>query len=336
MKARISAIATAFPESTLSDDDLTVAHPEWNVAKLGKVTGIKNRNVATADVLSSDLAAAAARRLFAEQEIDPETIDYLLLCTQSPDFPLPTTACIVQNAIGMRTDVGALDLNLGCSGFVYALALAKGLIETSQVRNVLVVTVETFSKFANPDDKATRPIFGDGAAATLVTAEEGDASYFDGFALRTDGSGGGHLVVPSGGNASGERISEGSAAENRGLASNGYDMYMDGTEIFNFTLRVVPDNVAEVLEKTNLTLDEIDHVVLHQANGFLIEHLRKKLGVPKEKFLVSMADYGNTGSSTIPIVMNDAVKSGQIKRGDKILIAGFGVGLSWGGVVVTW
>lgn len=336
MKARISAIATAFPADQLRDEDLAQEHPEWNISKLGRTTGIRNRNVALGGVLSSDLATAAARRLFTEHRIDPASIDYLLLCTQSPDFPLPTTACIVQNAIGMRTDVGAIDVNLGCSGFVYALALVKGLIETGQVRNALIVTVETHSKFANPDDKATRPIFGDGAAAVFVDGEPGDTDYLDGFVLGTDGTGGRHLVVPSGSLAPGERIAEGSPAAARELDSNGYDMFMDGTEIFNFTLRVVPGCVDQVLEKTSLTIDDVDHVVFHQANGFLIEHLRKKLDIPKEKFLVSMENYGNTGSSTIPIVLSDALREGRIKRGDKVLIAGFGVGLSWGGALLTW
>ncbi len=336
MKARIEAVATAFPGTTLSDEALASEHPDWNVSKLGRTTGIRNRNVASADVMSSDLAAQAALRLFREQAIDPKSVDYLLLCTQSPDFPLPTTACLVQNAIGMRTDVGALDINLGCSGFIYSLAFAKGLIETGQVSNVLVITVETHSKFANPDDKATRPIFGDGAAAVLVKGDASGQDFLEGFVLGTDGEGGKHLVVPSGSLAGGQRISAGSPAAIRELESNGYDMYMDGTEIFNFTLRVVPDCVDQVLSKANLTLDEIDHVIFHQANGFLIEHLRKKLEIPREKFLVSMADYGNTGSSTIPIVLHDALKDAKISRGDKVLVVGFGVGLSWGGAVLTW
>ncbi|MCA0378201.1 MAG: ketoacyl-ACP synthase III [Actinobacteria bacterium] len=336
MKARIEAVATAFPESELSDEKLEQEHPEWNVRKLGRTTGIKNRNVAGDEVMSSDLAAQAALRLFEENGIDPKSIDYLLLCTQSPDFPLPTTACVVQNAVGMRTSVGAVDINLGCSGFVYSLAFAKGLIETGQASTVLVITVETFSKFANPDDKATRPIFGDGASAVLVSSDPSERDFLDGFVLGTDGEGGKHLVVPAGSLADGKRISAGSPASVRELESNGYDMYMDGTEIFNFTLRVVPDCVDQVLSKANLTLDEIDHVIFHQANGFLIEHLRKKLEIPREKFLISMADYGNTGSSTIPIVLHDALKDAKISRGDKVLVVGFGVGLSWGGAVLTW
>ena len=235
----------------------------------------------------------------------------------------------------MRLDVGAVDITLGCSGFVYALGLAKGLIESGQVRNVLVITAETHSKFANPNDKATRPIFGDGAAATLVV---GDPIHdgLTGFTLRTDGSGGPGLVVPKGGLRSGDDFSPSSSIALRGLESNGYDMYMDGLEIFNFTIRVVPDCVQDVLKKTGLRKTDVDLFIFHQANGYLIEHLRKKLDIPEEKFMVALADYGNTGSSTIPIALADALDAGRVRSGDKVMLVGFGVGLSWGGVLVTW
>jgi 3-oxoacyl-[acyl-carrier-protein] synthase-3 len=262
-------------------------------------------------------------------------VDYLIVCTQSPDFFMPTTACLVQDALGIPTDSGALDVRLGCSGYVYSLGLAKGLIETGQARSVLVITAETHTKLANPADKSTRPIFGDGAAATLVV--DHDTGSLHSFVYGTDGSGGKHLVVPNGGmRRASDSYSPRSSPQDRGLNSNGYDMYMDGAEIFNFTLRVVPGCVDEILAKANLNFDEVDLFVFHQANRFLIEHLRKKLGIPAEKFVHALENYGNTGSSTIPIALADAESAGQLRPGMKVLIVGFGVGLSWGGAILEW
>lgn len=335
MKARIAAIDYVLPKAVLTNEDLSLAHPDWKVDKMSRTTGIRERRVASVGEYTSDFATAAARRLFAGHGIDPSDIDYLILCTQSPDYFLPTTACIVQSQIGMRLDVGAVDITLGCSGFIYALGLAKGLIESGQVRNVLVITAETHSKFANPDDKSTRPIFGDGAAATLVVGDESHDGL-TGFTLRSDGGGGPGLVVPNGGLRQGDEYSPNSSVVERGLESNGYDMHMDGLEIFNFTIRVVPSCVQDVLRRSATALEDVDLFVFHQANGYLIEHLRKKLGIPEDKFMVALADYGNTGSSTIPIACADAVAAGRLHPGDKVLLVGFGVGLSWGGVLVTW
>ena len=336
MSAFIQAVEYSLPEASLTNDDLSSIHPEWKVDKLSRSTGIVSRQLAMDNVLSSDLATSAARVLFDRHHIDPREIDYLILCTQSPDFALPTTACIVHGQLDMRTDVGAIDITLGCSGYVYALGLAKALIESGQVRNVLVLTAETHSKFANPDDKATRPIFGDGGTASLVSNDLTGERSLEGFTLRTDGAGGPNLVVPSGGLRPGETYSIGSSAGSRGLTSNGYDMFMDGVEIFNFTLRVVPQCVADVLERANIGMEDVDLFIFHQANGFLIEHLRKKLEIPPERFVVALENYGNTGSSTIPIALADSVKSGRVRRGDRVMLVGFGVGLSWGGALATW
>jgi 3-oxoacyl-[acyl-carrier-protein] synthase-3 len=335
VKSRISSVEYVLPSIPLTNELLSENHPDWNIAKLSKSTGILNRWITGPEEFSSHLAVTAARTLFARHSIDPASIDYLIVCTQTPDFPLPTTACVVQPQIGLRMDAGAVDITLGCSGYIYALALAKGLIESGQVRNVLVITVDTVSKLANENDKATRPIFGDAAAATLVVADD-HHDGLTGFALRTDGSGGPHLVVPNGGLRPGKSFSPASAVETRDFNSNGFDLYLDGMEIFNFTLRVVPECVEDVLAATGLDKEEIDLFIFHQANGFLIEHLRKKLEIPADRFVVAIENYGNTSSASIPIALTDAVAEGRVKRGSKVMLVGFGVGLSWGGVLVTW
>lgn len=335
MKARVSAVSYYLPEKVLTNADLHKTFPEWSVDKIANKTGIGRRHIAKSDEFSSDLAISAAQTLFREHKISPDSVDYLIVCTQSPDYYLPTTACIVQDALGLRTSIGAVDINLGCSGYIYALGQAKGLIESGQVENVLVITADTYTKFINEEDKSVRTIFGDGSAATFVTSDGAGEGIF-GVTYGTDGSGAKHLIVPRGGLRAGTQIAPKSAAESRELSEGAFDLYMDGPEIFNFTLRVVPSALDGVLERANLKLEEIDLFVFHQANAFMLEHLRKKLGVATEKFFVSLAESGNTVSSTIPIALADARQQGALVPGMKVLLLGFGVGLSWGGLVLDW
>lgn len=335
MHARIAAVDYYLPEGILSNEDIAEEFPEWSVEKIAAKTGILKRHISGENEFSSDLGTAAAKALLAKAGVEPESVDYLLVCTQSPDYFLPTTACIVHAALGLRSSAGAVDINLGCSGFVYALGQAKGLIESGQVSNVLIVTADTYTKFINPADKSVRTIFGDGAAAALVVGDD-SGEAIRGITYGTDGSGARHLVVPNGGLRRGTDLEPKAATEGRDISSNGYDLYMDGPEIFNFTLRVVPQAVDAILEKSRLSHDDIDLFVFHQANAFMLEHLRKKLGVPSEKFFVSLEDSGNTVSSTIPIALAEAEREGRLKRGMRVMLLGFGVGLSWGGLVVDW
>lgn len=336
MQARISSVDYFLPEQTLSNEDLAREFPEWSVEKIAAKTGINVRHIAGENEFASDLATGAGRKLIDATGVSPEDIDYLIVCTQSPDFFLPTTACIVHEALGLRKTAGAVDVNLGCSGYIYSLGQAKGLIESGQVSNVLVITVDTYSKFVNPADKSVRTIFGDGAAATLVTGEDLPESGIFGLVYGTDGSGAGRLVVPNGGLRNGSGIEPRSMVEARGIESNGYDLYMDGPEIFNFTLRVVPETVEAILSKADLNAEDVDLFVFHQANTFMLEHLRKKLGVPREKFFVALSETGNTVSSSIPIALTKAVEQGELQPGMRVMLLGFGVGLSWGGLLLNW
>jgi len=335
MKARIEAVSYYLPAGQLTNSDLSEQFPEWSVDKISAKTGINNRHIAGPDEFSSDLATAAAEKLFAEHAIDRSTIDYIILSTQSPDYHLPSTACIVQNQLELSTNIGATDITLGCSGYIYALGLAKGLIESGQVTNVLVLTADTYSKFLNPADKSVRTIFGDGASATLVSGTS-ETEALRAITYGTDGSGAKNLIVPNGGLRDGSALSPRSNVADRSIETSGYDLFMDGPEIFNFTIKVVPDSVAEILRKANLEQDDVDLFVFHQANRFMLDHLRKRLGVPEEKFFVSMQDSGNTVSSTIPIALADAVTAGALKPGMTVMLLGFGVGLSWGGLIVEW
>ena len=324
-RAVIAAIEYYLPDSELTNERLAVEFPEWGAEKIAEKTGIHTRHIAAPGELSSDLAAAAARKLFAMGVVGPKEIDFVLLCTQTPDFALPTTACLLQHRLGIPTTAGALDFNLGCSGFVYGLSLAKGLIETDQARRVLLLTAETYSKLLDPKDKTVRTIFGDAGAATLVIADDAERVYIGPFVFGTDGAGGENLVCHRGG-------FRGAKAEAAGHKA----LWMNGPEIFNFTLKVVPDAVRRVLSRAGLTQGDVDLFVFHQANRYMLEHLRKKLGVSPEKFVVSMERLGNTVSCTIPIALREAQSAGRLQSGARVMLVGFGVGYSWGAAMLQW
>ena len=336
MKAFIKAVEYHLPEARLDNDQLAREFPGWTPEKIEAKTGIVCRHQAAAEECSSDLAVAAAQKLFAAGVCQPQDIDYLVLCTQSPDYFLPTTACLVQHRLGLPTSCGALDFNLGCSGFVTGLGLVKGLIETGQARNVLLITAETYSKFIHPGDKSVRALFGDAAAATLVSAKESDVDLIGPFVFGTDGSGANNLIVPAGGTRRAcnrdAPVTE-DAGGNRRTENN---LFMNGPEIFNFTLRVVPQMTAQLLERAGRKMEDVDHWVFHQANRYMLEHLRKKLGVPPEKFPILMAHCGNTVSSTIPIALRELQAQGRLASGQTLALVGFGVGYSWTGAMMRW
>lgn len=313
-KAAICAIRSHLPEYRLTNEELAREFKDWNVQKIYEKTGISTRAIAAPDECASDLGVAAAERLFVDGVCKRDDIDYLLFCTQSPDYFLPASACVMQDRLGLRQSCGALDINQGCSGFVYGLTLAKGLIESGTAGNVLLITAETYSKYIDPADRSVRTIFGDGGSAALIRTVESDRTLIGPFVLGTDGSGAEKLIVRSG------------AA--RG-PNSGPTLFMDGPEVFTFTLRVVPSAVRELLHRAGLNLNDVDYFVFHQANRFMLEQLRKKIGIPPQKFCINLETSGNTVSATIPMALERALGTGELQAGAKVLLAGFGVGLSW-------
>jgi 3-oxoacyl-[acyl-carrier-protein] synthase-3 len=329
--AAIGPIAIYLPERVETNENLREQFPQWDIDTIYQKTGIAARHIAAPDQCASDLGVAAAQRLFTEHQIDPQSIDFLLLCTQTPDYPLPTTACLMQQRLGLRTSIGALDFNLGCSGFVYGLSLADGLIRTGAARRVLLVTAETYSKFIHPTDRSLRTIFGDGAAATLIEAR--DEPSLAGFKFGTDGSGGDTLLVTR--NAL--RPSE-QALKPRHKQRWASDLYMDGPSLMSFTVGAVPQVVDEVLASSQQSRDDIDHFILHQATLKMLEQLRLRLNLPAEKMPIYLERVGNTVSSTIPIVIDALRREGRLTVGTRSVLIGFGVGWSWAGCVwrETW
>jgi 3-oxoacyl-[acyl-carrier-protein] synthase-3 len=331
--AYIKAISYYLPESILSNKQINEEFPEWGIDKIAAKTGIDNRHISADDEFSSDMAIKAAGKLFAEHTVDKNDIDFLLLCTQSPDYILPTTACIVQDKLGLATTVGALDFNLGCSGFVYGLSLAKGLIAAGMAKKVLLITSETYSKFIHSEDKSNKTIFGDGASATLIDADNGFFNIGD-FVFGTDGSGAENLIVKEGGRRYPAQSHSEDFRDEYNNVRNFRNLYMNGAAIFNFTNETVPKLIQMILDKSKLSFEEINLFVFHQANKYMLNHLKKKLKVPEDKFFLHIKDCGNTVSSTIPIALYEAQRENKFLMNDKIVLAGFGVGYSWAACIL--
>ncbi|MBD5213052.1 MAG: ketoacyl-ACP synthase III [Bacteroidales bacterium] len=330
MQAYIKAISYYLPETIVTNEELVEEFPEWTVEKIASKVGVNLRHVATNDETATDLAIKAGEMLFeAHDDICRDDIDFVLLCTQSPDYFLPSSACIIQEKLGIPTTCGAFDFNLGCSGYVYGLAISKGLITAGIARNVLLLTAETYTKYLHPKDKGNRTIFGDAATATLISttgfAEIGD------FALGTNGKGAENLIVKTGASRHPDKRNDLSFDDNGNPHSSDY-LFMNGTEIFSFTQKNVPIVVKQTLENNNLSQDDINLFVFHQANSYMLNFLRKKIKIVPENFYINMTEIGNTVSNSIPIALAQLMS--EKKLSGNILICGFGVGYSWGATVL--
>jgi len=333
MNACIKGISYYLPEKVVTNEDLVKEFPEWNVDKISKKVGVFSRHIAAGNETSCDLAEKAALNLFKEYNIDPKDIDFILFCTQSPDYYLPSTACILQNRLNISTNAGALDYDLGCSGCIYGMALAKGLVLAGIAKNILLLTAETYSKYIHPKDKGNRSIFGDGAAACLISTN--GFAKIGNFSLGTDGSGANNLIVRSGGARNKEKVNDYKIDEEGHIQSSDY-LYMNGSAILNFTLDAVPSMMKDILIKNDIEGNMVDYYVFHQANKFILNTIRKISMIPKEKFYINIENTGNTVSSTILIALKDCISDNIIKSNMHVMISGFGVGLSWGGTILNF
>jgi len=326
--AAIGPVAFHLPARVETNDDLAKLFPKWDLDLIYSKTGIQKRYIAEPDECASDLGVAAAERLFSDYKIDRASIDFVLFCTQTPDYPLPTTSCLMQHRLHLPTTTGALDFNLGCSGFVYGLALADGLIRGDMAKRVLLITAETYSKYIHPADRSLRTIFGDGAAATLVEAV--DQPALGSFVFGTDGNAGDALMV----NSCGARPAH-AALQPRTKWRWKSKLYMDGPGLITLTLDTVPQTVQRVLEKGGVRRSDVQLFLVHQATLKLLDQLRQELELDEERMPTMLRDFGNTVSSTIPIMIHELRTNGRLRPGTRSLMAGFGVGFSWGGCLWT-
>ena len=315
-------IGTYLPKKVLSNEDLE--YLGWSAKKIFLKTGIKQRHITVENESALELAYKACEELFSKYKIYKNEVDYILYCTQSPDYNLPNNVSILHKRLNLANTVPTLEYNQGCSGYIYGLSLAKALINSNLASNILLVTTDTYTKYIDNQDRANKTIFGDGATATLFTKNETDK--FGEFIFGTDGKGSCNLCVNN------------SGLSKEKLTLEGFEdkLFMNGSEIFNFTLEAVPYSIEKVLEKNSLNFEDIDYFLFHQANDFMLEHLREKLNIPKEKFPKFIENTGNTVSSTIPFLINDLNEKEVLKKGDKLLLIGFGVGYSWGTTIIEY
>jgi 3-oxoacyl-[acyl-carrier-protein] synthase-3 len=335
MSSKITALSYVLPKNCVTNEQLSREYPEWSVERIYEKTGITQRWICDVDECASDLGVKAAEDLISRTNTSVDSIDFILFCTQTPDYVLPTTACLIQSRLGIRRNAGALDFNLGCSGFVYGLGLAKGLVESGQAKTVLLITAETYSKLIDPSDRSVRTLFGDAGAATLIAASDGEGGIGQ-FSYGTDGSGGKNLIVRGGASRLPGCVFPDKNSPREAVQDSSCRLFMNGPEIMSFTLDVVPQLVADLLMRTSHSMESIDLFVFHQANRFMLEHLRKKCHIPVEKFVFALQNVGNTVSCSIPIALRECELAGRLKPGAHVMLVGFGVGYSWGGCVIQW
>ena len=334
MNAFIKHISYYVPEKKLTNHDLAALFPEWDADTIFKRTGIMERGLSAPGELSSDKAVKAAELLFEEYHIDRSEIDFILFCTQTPDYITPTSACLIQDRLGLKKSAGALDVNLGCTGFLYNLSLAKGLIESGQAKNVLLLNSESLTNLLHPGDKSSRILFGDAATAALISGR--DEEGVGDFVFGSNGAGADVMMIKAGGFRNPLKSAEiKEFKDDYGNISSEEFFYMKGPSVLSFSLDVGPKMVNELLAKTSLSKEQIDYYIFHQANSFSLQLLQKTLRIPKEKFCISLAKTGNTVSCTIPIALRDAMNAGNVKKGDKVMLVSFGVGLSWIAAIVV-
>lgn len=335
MDVYIKSIATYLPVDVLDNEELGLLYPDWPSDRIYEKTGIKKRHIAAGNQTAADMAIDAAEILFSQQNIEKTSIDFLIFCTQAPDYILPTSACVIQDKLKLSTGIGALDVNLGCSGYVYCLSLAKGLILSGAAENVLVLTSDTYSKFIHPMDKSVRTLFGDGASASLVSTS-GFAKLGD-FIFGTDGSGAEKLIVEAGLcrlPKSDETTLE--QVDSSGNVRSRENLYMNGAEVMSFSLKEVPRSIDRLLEVSGYKKDDVAYFVLHQANKFMLDALRKKMKITEISMPFLAEEEGNTVSSTIPFALEKMLRESSFSSGDVCLLVGFGVGYSWAGCVINF
>lgn len=321
--AEIAGLEYCLPERVEANEEMLRENPDWKLEKIVEKTGITRRYLAAPDQTASDLCVEAAETLLGKAPLERQTVDTLLFCTQSPDFTLPTSACIIQNRLGLSTGTAAFDFNLGCSGFVYGLAVAGSMIEAGLSENVLLLCGDTYTKYIDLHDRTCRPIFSDaGTAAWVRRSERPRLGPFD---LGTDGSGYCNLIVPN----SGAR-----PAGNGG--PGGSALHMDGASVFMFTMSAVPENVRRLLSKAGLQKEQVDSFFFHQASRVVLDGITRNLQLPPDKVVRELEDVGNTVSATIPIALKRSADAGRLRPGQRVLLCGFGVGYSWGACLLEW
>tara|TARA_B100001964_G_scaffold224343_1_gene271069 strand:- start:62 stop:1039 length:978 start_codon:yes stop_codon:yes gene_type:complete len=321
MKVTIKSIEYYLPPTTEDGNVLKKENPDWSIEDIEKKTGVDVRYISAPEQTATDMAALAAEKILSSG-LQKKEIEFLILITQSPDYALPTSACILQDRLGLDKSCMAFDVNLGCSGFIYGLAIAGALIDAGLVHNGLLLCSDTYSKYIDKTDRTCRPLFSDAASAALLSSS--DHNDIGPFEMGTDGSGFNNLILPS----SGTRVNDQQADDK--------NLFMNGSEIFMFTMDMVPKCVNTLLDKSGTQIEDIDLFIFHQASKLVIDNIIRRLNLPEEKVYVNYNQIGNTVSASIPIALSQALQERRLKNNDQVMLVGFGVGYSWGSCLLRW
>lgn len=335
MRSAITAIHFCLPNKRLTTAELEERFDPKALRSISKMSGIRERRVTEPGQTASDLAYEAAVRLLNERNIDPASIDLLVFVSQTADYQIPATACVLHQRLGLATTCAAFDINLGCSAYPYSLAVVDGMISNGVARRALLLNADALTQVIHPKDRGLVPLHGDGAVATLVEASEGRGAMLGGFLLGTDGTGFSHLVMPASGarNARTEETKR-EIVDESGSVRTDEHLFMNGPAVFHFSVYKVPEVAKAALSKFGLTIDDLDLVLLHQANKMMMDLIYRALAVPESKRYFYMEEVGNMSGASTPMVLAHAVRSRKLKPGGKVLLLSFGVGLSWGAVLL--
>jgi 3-oxoacyl-[acyl-carrier-protein] synthase-3 len=330
----IKNIEYHLPNNLVTNENLNVEYPDWDIEKVGEKSGVKSRHIASKDETALDLSIVAIEKLIANG-FDLDSIDGIIFCTQSPDFIMPSNAFLIHKHFNFKSKVWAFDYNLACSGYVYGLSISRGMISTGLANNILLINADTYSKYINEGDRSTRVLFGDGAAVTVVGKSK-EPKFID-VILETAGSEYESFYIPAGAcriqkSANTSLISEDRSGNLKSLEN----IQMNGFAVWKFISNKVPHQIKELLQRNNLSNNDIDFFGFHQASKLTLDSLIKSLGLKSETVYSNLSDKGNTVSASIPILLKDAIDNNKLVRGDLMLLSGFGVGLSWGSALMKY
>ncbi len=335
MSVYIRQIEYYLPDRIITNDDLQAIHPEWDIQKIGEKSGVFKRHIAAEQETAFDLARNAVEKLLLNAKLSKDDIQGILFCTQSPDYIMPSNAFLIHKHFGFANNVWAFDFNLACSGYVFGLSIARGMMETHLAENILFINADTYSKFIHPNDRSTQVLFGDAAAASIISKED-NRGIID-ISLASSGKDYESFYIPAGGCRlpKSERTAE-IVSDHSGNLKSAENIQMNGFAVWQFISRVVPVQIIDLLRKNKLELSDIDFFGFHQASKLTLDSLVKALKIDPNKVYTNMDRVGNTVSASIPIALKDAELEGKLKRGDLVLLSGFGVGLSYGSLIMKY
>lgn len=328
MNVCISEIAFALPDTVVTNQELKESYPGWDFDRLEERTGVYKRHIAGPHETALDLAETACHK------VDIDGVNGIIFCTETPDHPIPSNACLLHGRLGLPESVFALDINMGCSGFVYSIEVARSLIKSGSASKILLATGDTYSRFINPGDRSTRVLFGDGAAVSIIKETKEDLGIID-LKLGTSGKNYNRFLVPAGGAR--QPLSDATAIESKDENGNircAEDIAMDGFGVLSFFNSSIPDEVKILLQRNDLDINDVDLFVFHQSSRMGLDSIRRSLKIPKSKMINNMENIGNLVSASVPVALKIALDKGQAKPGNLAVLCGFGVGLSWATALV--